>query len=158
MKYRLSNIKTEIDVTMDELPRITAKKAGIREADITSFEVRKKSIDSRKKPHIQFVYAVDFVTGKKLKTSKIKDLAVVDEEAEAASVRPPAQGTERLECRPVVIGAGPCGLFAALELAKAGYRPLVIERGPAMSGRIQAVEKFMPHQYFHHTLSNNHTN
>ena len=142
MKYRLSEIKTGTDVPMDELPRIVAKKAGIREEDLSFFEIRKRSIDSRKKPHIQFVYAVDFVTDKKLKPGRIKNLTVVDETSEAAAVRPPEQGTEMLGTRPVVIGAGPCGLFAALELAKAGYRPLVIERGPSMSGRIQAVEKF----------------
>ena len=127
---------------MENLPRITAKKAGIKESDISFFEIRKRSIDSRKKPHIQFVYAVDFVTDKKLSSRRIKNLAEVDEEVEAAAVRPPKNGTELLESRPVVIGAGPCGLFAALELAKAGYRPLLIERGPAMSGRVEAVERF----------------
>lgn len=142
MKYRLSGIKTDIDEPMEALPRITAKKAGIRESDISFFEIRKRSIDSRKKPHIQFVYAVDFVTDKKLSSRRIKNLAEVDEEVEAAAVRPPKNGTELLESRPVVIGAGPCGLFAALELAKAGYRPLLIERGPAMSGRVEAVERF----------------
>ena len=142
MKYRLSGIKTDIDEPMEALPRITAKKAGIRESDISFFEIRKRSIDSRKKPHIQFVYAVDFVTDKKLSSRRIKNLAEVDEEAEAAAVRPPENGTEPLESRPVVIGAGPCGLFAALELAKAGYWPLLIERGPAMSGRVEAVERF----------------
>ena len=142
MKYRLSGIKTDIDEPMEALPRITAKKAGIRESDISFFEIRKRSIDSRKKPHIQFVYAVDFVTDKKLSSRRIKNLAEVDEEAEAAAVRPPENGTEPLESRPVVIGAGPCGLFAALELAKAGYKPLLIERGPAMSGRVEAVERF----------------
>ena len=142
MKYRLSGIKTDIDEPMEALPRITAKKAGIRESDISFFEIRKRSIDSRKKPHIQFVYAVDFVTDKKLSGRRIKNLAEVDEEAEAAAVRPPENGTEPLESRPVVIGAGPCGLFAALELAKAGYKPLLIERGPAMSGRVEAVERF----------------
>ena len=142
MKYRLSGIKTDIDEPMENLPRITAKKAGIKESDISFFEIRKRSIDSRKKPHIQFVYAVDFVTDKKLSSRRIKNLAEVDEEAEAAAVRPPENGTEPLESRPVVIGAGPCGLFAALELAKAGYKPLLIERGPAMSGRVEAVERF----------------
>ena len=127
---------------MEELPRIAAKKAGIKESDITFFEIRKRSIDSRKKPHIQFVYAVDFVTGKKLQTRRIKSLTEVNEAAETAAMMPPEQGTESLENRPVVIGAGPCGLFAALELAKAGYKPLLIERGPAMSGRIDAVDKF----------------
>lgn len=142
MKYRLTGIKTDIDVPMDDLQRIIAKKAGIRESDISFFEIRKRSIDSRKKPHIQFVYAVDFVTDKRLKAGRVKGLAEVDAEAESLAVSPPEPGAEPLSAGPVVIGAGPCGLFAALELARAGYRPLLIERGPSMEKRVEAVEKF----------------
>ena len=104
--------------------------------------VRRKSVDSRKKPHIQFVYTVDFVTDKKLKTGKNRDLAVVDEEAEAAAARAPEPGDRALAHRPVVVGTGPAGLFAGLELAKSGYRPIVLERGPEMDARIDAVERF----------------
>ena len=155
-RYRLAQIKTGIDEPMDALPSVIAKALGINESDISDWEVRRRSIDSRKKPHIQYVYTVDFLTGKKLRLPRGKslrpgvtlrlprnmDLSMVDEEAEAAAVMPPAHGTEPLDSRPVVIGMGPCGLFAALELAKEGYRPLVIERGPEMSGRVEAVERF----------------
>ncbi len=142
MKYRYSQIRTDIDTDQSELPRIIASKLGIAEGDIKSWEIRKKSADSRKKPHIQFVYTVDFVTEKKIRLKKNKDIAAVDEEAERAALMPPAPGEEKLQHRPVVIGAGPCGLFAALELAKAGFRPLLIERGPAMEERVEAVERF----------------
>lgn len=142
MRYRLRGIKTYIDVPESQLPEIVARKLRVSAADIREFEVRRKSVDSRKKPYIQFVYTVDFVTDKKPKIRNSSDLMEVDEEAEAAAVRPPEPGVDVLEHRPVVIGMGPAGLFAALELAKAGYRPLVLERGPAMDGRIEAVDRF----------------
>lgn len=144
MKYRFNGIKTDIDVPMSALPGITAKKLGIAADALRDFEVRRKSVDARKKPYIQYVYTVDFALDKKLRIPKkfAKDISIVDEAAAAAAVRPPAPGSEVLRSRPVVVGAGPCGLFAGLELAKAGYRPLIIERGPAMEGRVDAVEKF----------------
>lgn len=144
MKYRFNGIKTDIDVPMSALPGITAKKLGIAADTFREFEVRRKSVDARKKPYIQFVYTVDFVTDKKLRIPKkfAKDISTVDEAAAAAAVMPPAHGDDHLGSRPVVVGAGPCGLFAGLELAKAGYRPLIIERGAAMDGRVEAVEKF----------------
>ncbi len=140
MRYRISQIRTDTDAPISDIPRKLASKAGIRPEDITAWEIRRRSIDSRKKPYIQMVYTVDFDTDKKLKPGRIKDLVIVDEAAER--VLPPTHGTEALGSRPAVVGMGPCGLFAGLELAKLGYRPLIIERGPAMEERIDAVERF----------------
>ncbi len=140
-RYRLNEIKTEIDVPMSDLPSFIARRTGISESDIVWWEIRRKSTDSRKKPHIQYVYTVDFATERKIrKASRVRGLDVVDQEKE--QVKPPQHGTEKLRGRPVVVGLGPAGLFAGLELARRGYRPIVIERGPAMDGRIRAVEKF----------------
>ena len=139
MEYRINEIKTDIDVPAAELPGMIARKAGIRPSDISGWEIRRKSVDSRKKPHIQFVYTVDFVTEKKIKR-KVNGLAQVDKEKE--KVTPPEPGDTVMNGRPVIVGAGPCGLFAGIELAKLGYRPLIIERGPSMDERAAAVERF----------------
>ena len=99
---------------MEDLPQIIASKLGLARGDIKDWEVRSKSVDSRKKPHIQFVYTVDFITDKKLRLKKNRDLSAVDEAAEAASQRAPEPGIRTLDHRPVVVGMGPAGLFAAL--------------------------------------------
>ena len=138
--YRLNELKTDIDVPVSALPRLIAKKAGIRETDIEGWEIRRRSIDSRQKPHIRFVYTVDFTAKRKLRTEKSRGLSVYDPEAEREL--PPKPGEDVISGRPVVVGMGPCGLFAGLELAKLGYCPLIIERGPAMDRRIGAVERF----------------
>ncbi len=141
-RYRLNEIKTEIDVPMRDLPKLIARKTGIRPDDIRWWEVRRKSIDSRKKPHILLVYTADFTTEKPVRNaSKIRGLTEVDPDSE--KLTPPVSGSAKLSGRPVVVGMGPAGLFAGLELARNGYRPIVIERGPAMEDRVEAVEKFM---------------
>ena len=127
---------------MSELPAVIAAKLRIPVSGIKDFEVRRKSVDSRKKPYIQYVYTVDFDVTKKLHIPKklSQDISVVDAESERPQA--PSPGSAPLASRPVVVGMGPAGLFAALELSKAGYRPLVLERGPAMDKRVNAVERF----------------
>lgn len=139
-RYRITELKLNIDEPEASLPALIAAKCGIREKDIASWELRRKSIDSRKKPHVYYVYTVEFCTDKRLRTGKVHGLAAVDPQAE--NVERPLPGSVEMNGRPVIAGLGPAGLFAGLELAKAGYRPLIIERGPQMSERIEAVERF----------------
>ena len=141
--YRISEIKTRIDESIETLPAKVAKKCMLNASDIAKWELRRKSIDSRHKPDIKWVYTVDFWCEKNLDKAikKLgKNLQKVDEAAEKTAE--PVMGSEKLTGRPVVVGMGPCGIFAALELAKRGYKPLVLERGPAMNERVEAVENF----------------
>ena len=143
MRYRFNQIKTNIDVPKESLPSVIAGKLGIGEEEILNWEIRRQSIDSRKKPDIKYVYTVDFHSERDLagRAKKRKlDLSVIDEEAER--IPDPVPGDENLTGLPVVVGFGPCGIFAGLELARMGYRPLILERGPAMDQRTEAVEKF----------------
>lgn len=103
--------------------------------------IRKRSIDARKKQEICYVYCLDAeVTGEKeiLKRFGRKGVTAVTQ----PQIRPCVPGTEPLALRPVVVGAGPAGLFAACELAEHGYRPLVLERGFDVETRRRDVEAF----------------
>ena len=139
--YRISEIKTRIDESTEVLPVRIAKAVNCQPSDISDWEIRRKSIDSRNKPELRWVYTVDFKCARNLMGRKAaKNLQLVDEAKERAEEI--VMGDAPLAGRPVVVGMGPCGIFAALTLAKRGYQPLVLERGPAMADRIDAVENF----------------
>lgn len=112
----------------------------IPETEILSYQITKKAIDSRKKTDILFVYSVEVLVKN---PGKIKELSV---RHRVRFFEPFVYEIKKVKSqpknRPVVIGFGPCGIFSALLLAKAGLRPLIIERGPMMTERIKAVDKF----------------
>ena len=139
MKYRLSQIKTDIEFPMENLPEVAAKMLHIDRGEILEWEIRRKSIDSRKKPDVKYVDTIDFTCRKKLKPGRNKNLIIPEDDV--SEMTSEIDGSS-LNGRIVVVGTGPAGLFAALELAKAGLRPLVIERGSMMSKRVSAVDRF----------------
>ena len=103
------------------------------------------SVDARKKPQLLDVYTVDIVTGKDPETERKALQRSKDRRIAVASPRIysfPASGTGILPERPVVIGAGPAGLFCALYLAEHGYRPVLLERGKPVEERTKDVERF----------------
>ena len=106
------------------------------------YQIIKKSIDARKKESIFCIYTVD-VAGlanepKVVQKCRRNTITIAPSEA----VSEPVAGQGILRQRPVVIGAGPAGLFAALLLAERGYRPLLLERGQDVDTRTADVERF----------------
>ncbi len=138
---KISQIKLPVEHTMEQLYQKVEKILKIKKGQIKTLKIVKKSIDARKKPELFFVYTVDVSVpeeDKILKHTKDRNVTLVKEK----KYEVPAHGEERLKNRPVIIGAGPAGLFAAYLLAKEGYRPLIFERGKKVEERTKDVLKF----------------
>lgn len=95
-------------------------------------------MDARKKPDIFLVYSVMVEIPGKIKISNNKDVRIIEENIEEKLV----PGEKQLKHRPVVIGTGPAGLFAALVLSQNGYKPLVLERGECVEKRTEIVNSY----------------
>ena len=134
---RLIELKLPIDHPPEALHAAAAERLGVAESGIVSLAISRRAHDARRKSAILMVYTVDVEVE--------NEAAVLRQLPPDAKVRPTpdttyrpvatASGSEPL--RPVVIGAGPCGLFAALILAEAGFRPLILERGKVVRERTQ---------------------
>ena len=106
-----------------------------------TYEIRKCSIDARKKPELFYVYTVDVCMrgeGRLVKKLHRPNIVCVQEKR----YHFPKHGDEPLKHPPVVVGAGPAGLFCAYELALHGYRPLLVERGRRVEERTADVAEF----------------
>lgn len=140
---RVNEIKLPLDAAVPHaLYPAAAKALRIDPKRIQSLELVKKSIDSRKKEEgIYFVYSVDVTLndGEEEILSSQKGPRV--QHCEPYHYELPQAARDSV-LRPVVVGLGPAGLFAALTLARAGYRPLVLERGRDVDTRTQDVKDF----------------
>lgn len=136
---RIEEVNLGIDDKEEALKRKISKILELHESEIINYTVVKKTIDSRKKD-ILFVHSVD-VTVKNLEKIKKWD------KRHRVRLHEPYIYQEKVVKNPtnkkiVVVGSGPCGLFATLLLAKAGLKPLMIERGKDVDARIIDVDKF----------------
>ena len=124
--------------TQDALRRAILKRLALREQDLEGFTVYKRSHDARRKDReIAFVYIVDVAVRDEARVlAALRDDRHVMAAPDTAFHPPPAAPAATPE-RPLVVGFGPCGLFAALVLAQQGYRPIVLERGRDVRRRTQ---------------------
>ncbi len=113
----------------------------IKEKDIKDLIIIKKNIDARDKNNINFVYEFGLkVINENNILKRINNKDVYKLELEEYKL--PLNGSKVLKNRPVIVGSGPAGLFAALILAEAGFKPIIIERGKELKERIKDVEEF----------------
>jgi uncharacterized FAD-dependent dehydrogenase len=131
---RLSELKLPLGHPPEALPPAIAERLGVPLGDILEWSVWKRAHDARKKSAILAVYIVDVA---------VKDEAAVLARSKGdPHLRPKPDTAYRAvgrappgAPRPVVIGAGPCGLFAGLILAEMGFRPIILDRGKVVRER-----------------------
>ena len=127
-----------------EAARSKLKSAGVK---ATGLALSKRSVDARKKDEICYVCSVAATVNGEISPKKLKALgAVVLAEEEVRPVMGtavPPKGADGNSLRPVVVGFGPAGMFAALLLAEQGYRPIVLERGDSVYERAKQVDAFL---------------
>ncbi|MFC3071036.1 NAD(P)/FAD-dependent oxidoreductase [Phenylobacterium soli] len=132
---RISELKLPLDHAPQALPDAIAERLGVGAGDILRWSVWKRAHDARRKSAILKVYIVDVeVTDEAAVLARLaKDPHVrptPDTRYRPVASAPPAAGL-----RPVVIGTGPCGLFAGLILAEMGFRPIILDRGKVVRER-----------------------
>ena len=139
---RITEIKLPLEHKPSDIIAAVIKKLGINATDLVEYTIFKRGIDARKANAILLAYTLDVtVKGETKVLAKLtKDPHV--KLAPDTSYKFVAQAPENLETRPVVVGLGPSGLFAALVLAQSGFKPLVLERGKAVRDRTKDTFNF----------------
>ncbi|MGN0142689.1 MAG: NAD(P)/FAD-dependent oxidoreductase [Roseburia sp.] len=136
---RINQLKLPIHHTEDELEAKIRKILHIKPGQKFTWQIAKKSIDARKKPDLWYSYAVDVtIDGETQICKRVHDNNVMLTK-ENKYVLPTAKLPEK---RPVIVGAGPAGLFCAYALTLSGCHPLLLERGSRVEERMQDVEHF----------------
>jgi len=146
---RLEEVSLDIDHNEDELSKKVANILGIAIEKINDLTVVKRAVDSRNRGKINFVYSADVLVDNpdKIveKISKFHDKTVKRHRIrlqEAYVYEIPSVTVKSTDKRPIIIGSGPSGLFCALLMARAGLKPLIIERGKCVDKRVNDVNKF----------------
>ena len=143
---RISELKLSLDQAIrpnqerENLIQLILKKYGLSKDQLQSFSLYKKAVDARKKDDIRLVYSVNVEL-----TNERKWIGSTDPHIKLVSKDEPwnvEKGAELLKDRPVIVGFGPSGIFAALLLAMNGYRPIVLEKGYPIEERELAMKEF----------------
>ncbi len=140
---RINQLKVNIHHNSDDLKYKIIKTLRITPEQLISYEIRKQSIDARRKPELFYVYTCDVHVRKEQSIKKkLKNQRQIQFLPEEKPYQVPAPGETLMSHRPVVVGMGPAGLFCAWLLAREGYQPILIERGAPVEERTEDVEIF----------------
>ena len=137
MPLRVHQIRVPVDGDEAELLKQALRKAGVGADAVRSLEVVRRSLDRRRRTPV-FSFTVDLHLREGMRGPATGHGV---EHVEAPVTPDVPSGSEVLEHRPVVVGAGPAGLFAALYMAQRGYRPILLERGDPMNLRVGRIRE-----------------
>ena len=142
MRLAATNLSLPFNADESALMMLLASELRVKQEDIQSLRITRHSLDARDKADIRSIYSVSFElsteNAKRVALLGLKNVGKLPERSE----REPEQGTVPQDAPAVVVGLGPAGLFAAHELAKRGYKVIVIERGKPIAERKADVETF----------------
>jgi hypothetical protein len=132
---RLAELRLPLGHPADAMLPAVAASLAVPENAIRHIAIARRASDARRRSAIRMVYSVDVVVDNEATVlARLAGQPNIRPTPDTA-YRPATHAPADLRKRPVVVGAGPCGLFAALILAQAGYRPLIVERGQAVRQR-----------------------
>ena len=147
---RLSELRLPLDHTDEDLNRALLRQLRIPPDHLLEQHLVKRSVDARRRDRIQLIYSLDVrVKGEaavRRKHSRNPKIRPTPDTRYRPVAKAPQGFPQRPEQRPVVVGAGPCGYFAALLLAQMGFRPLLLERGQPVKERTQQTFGFWRRQ------------
>ncbi|MGN0298469.1 MAG: FAD-dependent protein [Lachnospiraceae bacterium] len=141
---RINQLKLPIEHKQSELEKKIIQQLHLKQNQLECYKIVKQSLDARKKPELFFSYTIDVkIKGeeKYLKNCKGKLPKGTEAIVERRYQFPTAEGVV-MPHRPVIVGCGPAGLFCGFMLAKAGFRPILVERGRCVEERTKDVEFF----------------
>ena len=142
---RINNLKIRKDLTEKEIFEFAISKFHINKNDIINMFISRKSIDARKKDDVFYSYSIDLEVKNEQKYKKLEKINVIN--------LPQIEIKRNSKFKPVIVGAGPAGLFAALTLVQNGIKPIIIEQGKTVEERKKDVESFLNNGKLN-TLSN----
>ena len=135
---RISNIKIYDDISDEDVFNIIIKKYKILKQNISEWHICKKSIDARKKDDVHYSYSIDITMENEDKFLKYKNISKIDSVPQLK-----IELNMNKSIKPVIIGAGPAGLFAALTFIQNGYKPIIVEQGQMVDERKKSVDNFI---------------
>ncbi len=136
---RIQQLKIKAEHTEKELRNKIIKTLKIHPEDLIRYEIMRRSLDARG-TELKYVYLIDAEV--KREEAVLKRCPRQVSRAVRVEYCFPERGTEKLRHRPVIIGTGPAGMFCGLQLARAGYAPILLERGECAEKRVETVERF----------------